>query len=56
MQKKEPFPQGDTVRLSPEFRKRRSQWVGKWKPTGESIRKMQIIEKSIVNPKGEVKR
>ena len=51
---KEPFPQSDRVSVSPEFRKRKAKWVGTWKPTGEAIRACQIIEKSIVNPKGKI--
>ena len=51
---KEPFPQSDRVRTSPEFRKKKSQWVGKWMPNGQAIRACQIIDRSIVNPKGKI--
>ena len=51
---KELFPQSDRVRTSPEFRKRRAKWVGTWKPTGQAIRACQIIDRSIVNPKGVI--
>ena len=51
---KEPFPQSDRVHTSPEFRKKKAKWVGTWKPTGEAIRACQIIQKSILNPKGGV--
>ena len=50
---KELLPQSDRVHTSPEFRKKKAKWVGKWKPSGQAIRACQTINKSILNPKGE---